>query len=277
MMTAKFSRITTGTEKVIVLDFYNETATKWYVSLSYDNRGEPRRSASETSLTAEESSDALQVFSTRRNLIDNLEQGTSAYTNHSYLISSSSSGSLLLDASTSENYQTMSSSHTELYSGRFSVRGNPYAFMTNSDFRNGAYSWFVDNYGGGTGQLLAFGDKALSMVDVGITIEIDFYSDAALTLHNGSIEVDIDSNGNTFTPLRGKDGEGNQIPMTRAEVNSENFDFNDPVTEPNFNLFFDYINSHFGSFGGGGGGGDGGCVVTSTKEVGDTIEYTFRC
>lgn len=212
-----------GTSYVVVIDYKQQKATKFRLSLTFSS-GEPELSATPVSMSADELHDVGIFYQYRRARLDWMRAAEKLPIFDSNTMSGVASGV------TSESIRSSSKGDNSLDVGEITVIGNPYNYLENSRLRNNIYDHFASGGQGLFSQLLSstVGKIAIPLTnDLAIKLTIRFYNDFEATEYLGKLIVELNSKTEEFDSLSGRDAANNSIPLKQSDVTGSGFVFFD--------------------------------------------------
>jgi hypothetical protein len=258
--TAKYIIRKEGSERVVVMDYMNETAKKYKVFYTTSPRGEPEINAYEQGMTYEELHDVEIIFEYRRAIVDMLKKAKNKIP---YGMSSKST------ANTSEKDTAYFSA------GHIKVKGNPFDFVTTSQFRNNIYDYYISEDASKFDQIISGTLNKVNiplLKDADISVDIIFIDVVDfLEVPNGSGVITIDFDRKSLELLSLRDKDNNTVPTSVTAARGE-YGFR---TSESSEVFQTYLLDSFGT--GGGDNGGSGCHVTEVESIDGRHSFTFRC
>jgi len=213
---ATFAQVKFGTRHVVVVDFVHKYSRKFTVVNDEDDRGEPIRYAYESSLSSGERASVASLFEYRGLLVETVKQAEEInkklYPNYVYAATQKVSIQYSSEDKANES---------RLYVGEIKTKGDPYDFLTFSSIRNTVFDSHIQT---NSGILQATANNVLNTIsipkilDLGVFIDVKFYSDDLGEQPNGVVQVGINALERGFVPVSGKDANNNDIPMTASQV-----------------------------------------------------------
>jgi hypothetical protein len=269
---ATTAQVKFGASHVVIVDFVNKSSRKFTVVNDEGDRGEPIRYAYESSLSNEERASVASLFEYRGLLVETVKQAEEInkklYPNYVYAAPQKVS---------IQYSSTDKADESRLYVGEIKTKGDPYDFLTFSAISNTVFERHIQT---NSGILQATANNVLNTIsipkimDLGVFIDVKFYSDDLGEQPNGVVQVGIDALERGFVPISGKDVNKNDIPMTASQALGGGFSLGG---SGNIKEKFERYSSTL--IGGSTAGGSGGCslYVKETIVIDGRYYFIYAC
>ncbi len=264
---------TRNSQKVVVMDYANESAIKFKVYLS-ESRGEPIISVYQEFLSADEMHDVNVIFEYRRAMVGMLKAAEQKP------IFDTEVNRLQIQQSNSKPIPSVNVRNENLEDGNYysvgniKVRVSPFDFATTSQIRNNTYDYYMGGFKGQfaeivSGTLNKINIPSMKEADLKLGIQFVEYDENFKEINIGRASVVLDFDREKLDFLFLKDKDNNSIPTNKSDAPGT-YEFD---TQEGYDIFRTYVVDVFG--GGGGGGSD--CRVTKTKNINGRWIFTFTC
>jgi hypothetical protein len=269
---ATTAQVKFGASHVVIVDFVNKSSRKFTVVNDEGDRGEPIRYAYESSLSNEERASVASLFEYRGLLVETVKQAEEInkklYPNYVYAAPQKVS---------IQYSSTDKADESRLYVGEIKTKGDPYDFLTFSAISNTVFERHIQT---NSGILQATANNVLNTIsipkimDLGVFIDVKFYSDDLGEQPNGVVQVGIDALERGFVPISGKDVNKNDIPMTASQALGGGFSLGGSGNiKEKFERYLSTL------IGGSTAGGSGGCslYVKETIVIDGRYYFIYAC
>lgn len=203
-----------GTSYIVVIDYKQQRATKFRLSLGFDF-GEPTLNARPVVMSADEQHDVDIFYQYRQAYLDVIRAA------EELPIYNSKTGIGVSSGKTSNSIRKSKTSDNSYDFGELVVIGTPYDYLQQSYLRNRVYDHYISQGKGTFSRLLSstLGKINIPLTkDIAIKLTIKFFDDNEATIYTGELIVLVDPTGEQLNVISGRDAADNSIPLKQSDV-----------------------------------------------------------